>query len=441
MNLLGRVDESLEGHRRSIALEPQNGLYASNLLLTLNYHPDLSPAEIVAEHRAWAQRGPDKITASAPPHPRPARGEAQRRLRIGYISPDFRDHPVRDFFEPILRSYDRTNFEIFCYSDVVAPDTITARIKAMADHWRPIFGIDDLRTSQLIREDKIDILVELAVHTAGNRLLTLAHRPAPIQMSYLGYAATTGMTAVDYRITDGIVDPPDDHASRGPEKLLRLPRIFCCYDPPDVAPEVAPLPAATTNHITFGGLCTIAKVNRAVIELWSQVLHAVPQSRLLLRARGLQDPEVQADFATRFAAHGISRERLEMLPGTNFREYLATFNSVDIAFDPFPFNAHTTDCHALWMGVPFITLPGRTSVSRVGASLLSAVSLPQLIASSPQDYVRIAQTLSSDLPALAEMRATFRERLRNSPLLDAKSFTADLEAGYRQAWTEFCATT
>ncbi len=427
----GRIDEAIAAYRQALERTPTLQTLWSDLLMTLHYHPTLAAQEIEREHRIWAEKVAAPLTAlaAAPQNDR----SPDRRLRIAYISADFREHPIAYFMAPILRAHDRNQFEVFCYGDLRRPDQVTERLRASVENWREIQASeDDARIAQRIRADQIDVLIDLGSHTAGNRLLTFAHRAAPVQISYLGYCAPTGLPAMDWRVTDAIIDPEQGAAS-GAEKLLRLDRAFCAYCPPSPAPDVTSLPAAAAGHVAFGALCTLAKVTEPVIALWAKVLLAVTGSKLLIRARGL-DEETGARFCATFAQFGIAPERLLLLNHAALPEYLATFGRVDIELNPFPYSAHTTTCHALWMGVPVVTLTGQGPLSRVSASVLTAVGLSELIAATDAEYVKIAAALATDMSRLAELRASLRERLQSSPLLDGEDMTRTLEAAYRKAW-------
>ncbi len=427
----GRIDDAIAAYRRTIELMPERAAMWSNLLMTLHYHPTISPQQILREHQLWAEKVAAPLTAAAPPFDNDR--SPDRRLRIAYVSVDFREHPIAYFIEPILRHHDRRNFEVFCYADLPRPDDVTERLSRLVDHWRPfLISDDDDRVARRIREDKIDILIDLGAHTAYNRLLAFARRAAQVQITYLGYGATTGLPAIDWRITDTIIDPAGSEA-HGTEKLIRLDRTFCVYQPPAQTPDVAPLPATSAGHITFGSLSTVAKITDPVIALWAKVLLAVAGSRLLMRARGIDD-EMQARLRTSFARHGVAPNRLELLNHAPVPEYFQTFGQVDIELDPFPYSAHTTTCHALWMGVPVVTLTGQRSVSRVSASVLTSVGLSEFIAMSEDEYIKIAVAATTDLPRLVELRATMRDRLRASPLLDGQNIARRLETEYRKAW-------
>lgn len=421
----GLLDEAVVHFRAALALQPSPGTH-SNLLLALNYLPDLPPAELFAEHRRWHTQHAALLSPAAPPLPSPTLGT--RRLRVGYLSPDFNHHAVAYFIEPVLASHDRTRVEVFCYANVRAPDSFTARLRAHAEHWRDIAPLDDSAAADLIRRDALDVLIDLAGHTAHHRLHVLARRPAPAQATWIGYPNTTGLDAIDYRLTDAISDPIGQTEAFHSEKLVRLPTTFSCYRPDDTAPPVNALSATTPGAVTFGCFNNLAKLSPAVLGLWAELLRALPSSRLVLKSRGLDDPTVTARLYATFASHGITTGRLT-LDGTerSVAAHLALYHSVDIALDPFPYNGTTTTCEALWMGVPVLTLAGQTHAARVGASLLTHTGLTEWIAATPADYVRLATAAAHDLPRLATLRATLRERLRTSPLCDARTFTRGLE--------------
>ena len=427
----GRSADALAFFRRALALSPQDARVHSNLLLALQYRPGIAPRETLDEARAYARRHAEPLASAIAPHR--VRPLAGRRLRIGYVSADFREHPVVRFVEPILAAHDHQHFEVVCYSDVPRPDTATGRLQGYADHWRSLVGLSDAEAAELIRADGIDLLVDLAGHTAGNRLLAFARKPAPVQVSYLGYLGTTGLAVMDYYLTDAHADPPGlaDECYR--ERLIRLPGCALCYAP-GPAPEVGPAPPARrSGRVTFGSLNNLAKVSEEALALWSRVLAAVPGALLLLRSgAGRQAEERLRDALVR---HGIAAERLLLAGRMATRsEYLALYHDVDIGLDPFPYNGLTTTCDALWMGVPVVSLAGLASASRQGVRVLRAAGLHELLAETPDDYVRIATELAGDLPRLAALRSSLRERLGRSPLMDSRRLTRDLEAAYRDLW-------
>jgi predicted O-linked N-acetylglucosamine transferase (SPINDLY family) len=432
----GRVHEAITEYRCALRCNPNHVVGHSNLLLALNYAADLAPGQILAEHKEWARlhaTGPAKSTRPLSPDRTPG-----RRLRIGYVSPDFREHSVAHFVQPLFAAHDHARVEVFAYADLSRPDRVTENIQRCCDQWRSITGVQDEQAADMIRRDRIDILIDLAGHTGNNRLLLLAHRPAPIQATYVGYCATTGMPSVDYRFTDANADPPGMTDAFYTEKLIRLPGCFLCYLPANDAPPVAPSPAAANSGcVTFGSFNNLAKVAPPVIEAWAQVLRAVPNARMVVKCKGLHDPGVQEDVRQRFAAHGISADRLELYGATMpFLQHLNLYNRVDIALDTFPYNGTTTTCESMWMGVPVIALAGNTHASRVGVSLLSSVGLADLTASTRDAYVQLAVALANDIPRLQSLRATFRDRMTSSPLMDAKRLARGIEDAYAQMWQQ-----
>jgi predicted O-linked N-acetylglucosamine transferase (SPINDLY family) len=424
----GRLAEAVACYRSVLSRAPDHPAIHSNLLLAMQYQAGADPIEILAEARRFAHRHAALLADLNPPATLMLL--EGRRLRVGYVSADFREHPVAYFLEPILSAQDHRHFEIFCYADVAHPDEVTERCHQSADHWRSLVGLSDSQAAEMIHQDRIDILVDLAGHTGGNRLLAFARRPAPIQASYLGYLGTTGLPAMDYYLTDVHADPPGLSESHYQEQLLRLPECAFCYAP-GPAPEVGPEPPARrSGRVTFGCLNNLAKVTDEVLAVWARVMTSVPGSRLRLPAgAGRAAAERVREILAR---HGIGPERL-LLAGwaaTRF-EYLALYQDVDIALDPFPYNGVTTTCDGLWMGVPVIALAGRMSVSRQGVRFLRNVGLDELIAETPEDYARIATELADDLRRLAVLRSGLRERMSRSPLMDDERLTRDLESAFQ----------
>ena len=424
----GQLQAAVAHFRAALAAKPSPGTH-SNLLLALNYLPDANPAEVFAEHRRWNALYAAPLAPKQPVAHKTA--QAHRPLRVGYVSPDFTHHAVAYFIEPILAAHDRTRVEVFCYANVRVPDSTTARLRTLADHWRDIAQLDDDAAADCIRKDEIDLLIDLAGHTAHHRLQIFARRPAPVQATWIGYPNTTGLDAIDYRLTDEICDPPGQTEAWHSEKLVRLPSAFSCYQPDTAAPEVNSLPASQAGRITFGCFNNFAKITPEVIALWGQLLRRLPDAQLLLKSRGLDDPTTAARIRAAFSDVGIDGARL-VLNGKELsvHDHLRLYHGVDIGLDPFPYNGTTTTCEALWMGVPVIALAGNVHAARVGASLMAHVGLPDLVATTPDDYVAKAAALASDLPKLSELRRTLRETMHRSPLCDAAKFTRELEDAY-----------
>ncbi len=433
---LCRADEALPHLRRAVELGEKEADPAleSDYLLTLNYLSEPGPAEIMAEHVAWGQR---LLRRLPPPSPAAAvstagEGDAAGRLRIGYLSPDLCSHSVSHFFGPVLAHHDPAAVEIFVYADVEEPDAVTRQLRGLVRHWRSVYGRGDDEVAALIGEDRIDILVEMAGHTKGNRLGLLARRPAPVQVSWLGYPNTTGLPAIDWRLVDAVTDPPGAEAL-AVERLCRLPRGFLSYGTPAEAPAVAPPPALTHGHVTFGSFNNGLKLNRATIGLWGRILAAVPGSHLLLKGRGLGPHRAEARIRGWLAGAGIAPGRVRMLDRIADRAgHLGLYGEVDIALDPFPYNGTTTTCEALWMGVPVVSLLGDRHAGRVGASILQRIGLGDLVAESEDDYLAKTVALAADPGRLADLRAGMRQRMRASPLCDGRGLARDLEAAYRE---------
>lgn len=423
---LGRLDEALDSLREALRLRPDDATAHANLLFLMSYHVLCPPAETLAAHRAWDEAHGVAGRAARFVHERA--GDADKRLRIGYVSPHLCRHVVNYFFEPLLAHHDPGAVEVYCYAEVAQPDAITARLQSHAHHWRSTVGMSNEQVAAMIHEDAIDILVDLAGYTTSSRLKVFTYKPAPIQATYLGYCNTTGLEAMDYWITDEALHPPDTEELAA-ETLYRLPRCWLCYQPAPHAPSVIVPPE---RPVTFGCLNDLSKVSPEVVALWSAILSAVPDSRLLLKTWLLSSDKMRARVRAQFAAHGIDGERLVLLPQTE--DYLGVYHDIDIALDPFPRTGGATTADALWMGVPVITLAGRRYIDRQGVSLLRAVGLDELIASSPQDYVNKAVALASDGGRRRRLRAGQRERMAASPLCDGRGLAQAIEAAYRDMW-------
>jgi protein O-GlcNAc transferase len=420
----GQSQEAVDFYRQALAERPQESGLRSNLLFALNNLPGVGPPEMRAEHLAWGRlHAPEQVEA----FPVPADGQA---IRLGYVSADFCSHALAAFTEPVLRHHDRAGFHVTCYDNGTKSDAVTARMRSYAGRWRAVSSLSDAELAQTIREDGIDILIDVSGHTSGNRLLVFAQKPAPLQLAYLGYLNTSGMRAMDYRVTDACADPPGISDWVHSETLVRLPHTLWCYQPPQDAPPVSELPALREGHVNFVSTNSIGKLNQRVLQLWASVLDAVPGSRLLLMAV----PDARTAARIREGLSGIAPERVSTLSRQGRAGYWAQFAGVDIALDPFPYSGGASTCDALWMGVPVVTLAGDYGFSRSGASILANAGLPQLIAQNAGEYVRAASALAADLPALERMRQSMRERLLASPLLDAPNYTRALEAQYRSIW-------
>ena len=430
----GRGDEAIHACRQAVALRPDDAAEYSNLLYSLNFHSAYDSPTIFAEHLEWAWRFAEPLTALAAPHANdPTR---DRRLRIGYLSPYFRQHAVNYFTEPMIVAHDHELFEIFCYADAQGGDATTDRLKQAADHWREVTYLSDEQIAQQVRADGIDILVDLTGHIGKNRLLVFARKPAPVQVTYIGYQNTTGMTAIDYRLTDALADPPGLTDANYTEKLVRLPRAFFCYRPSEDSPSMTPLPALENGYVTFGSFNKFAKVTPQTIAAWLKILVRVPDSRLLVLA--YRGGTLEQRLHRLAAEQGIDPTRIELCEQRPHGEYMRLIQQADIALDPFPFNGHTTTCDSIWVGVPVVALQGDSYVSRFGGSVLANVGLEHLIATSVEGYIETAVKLAQDLKQLAQLRADLRPRMAESALLDFTGFTRHLEHAYRQMWINWC---
>ena len=432
----GLLAEAAKHYRAAIAVKPAPETQ-TNLIFLLNYLPDADPTEHLAEHRRWSEWFEQPLRSQWQAHAN--NRDPNRRLRIGYVSPDLRDHPVTAFIEPVLRAHQCEQFETFCYANLQKPDAISQRLRALASQWRDICGMTPEQAAELVRRDGIDILVDLAGHTTDHSLLVFARKPAPVQVTWIGYPNTTGLEAMDYRLTDLISDPPAETERWHSEYLIRLPETFSCYSAPAETPAVAPLPASAKGFVTFGSFNNFRKLSEPAIALWARVLNQVSNSRLLIKSQGLGDPPTLARLRHQFVRAGVAAERIELHSANLSKaEHMGLYSQVDLCLDPFPYNGTTTTCDALWMGVPVITLAGRTHVARVGVSLVTHLGHPEWAVKTPDDYVAKCQELAADLPALANLRRGLREQMRQSPLCDAQRFIVHLEAAYRVMWSHWC---
>ena len=428
---VGEAEAAIDGFRRSLALR-KHAKTGSNLLLALHYVDGLSPPELFDEHRQWA-----KTNAAGLPwfeHSQVDRS-ADRQLRIGYVSPDLYRHSVSYFLGPVLAAQNKSAFQVHCYADVSRPDEVTARLQALSDGWVDATGLSDDALAQRIADDRIDILVDLAGHTARHRLLVFARRPSPIQVTWLGYPDSTGLSSIDYRLTDEFADPVG--TERPGEALWRLPAPFLCYEPPEVPAATAPA-SSSQRPFTFASFNDLAKLSPRCVAAWADVLREAPNAQLLLKSRGLQDPLVAERVSGRFAAHGIAPERLDLRGRTaGLAEHLALYRSVDVGLDTFPYAGTTTTCEALWQAVPVVTLDGDRHAHRVGRSVLKAVGLDELVATDRGAFVKTALALYHDHERLALLKSELRRRIIQSPLADSHRFTRGLEKAFRSMWSRF----
>ncbi|GGE51554.1 O-linked N-acetylglucosamine transferase, SPINDLY family protein [Niveispirillum cyanobacteriorum] len=433
----GRATDAITLLQHALEQHPTLSLLHSNLLFALHYTPHVPPEVIFRAHRHWGERHATALTTASRKTFSNDR-TPDRRLRIGYVSPDFCAHAVSCFLEPLLRGHDRSQVEIFCYPISRRSDAVTARFQAITGHWVPLTGLTDDEAAERIRADSIDILVDVAGHTCDCRPLIFARKPAPIQVSWLGYPDGTGMTAMDYRLTDAIADPPDVTDGWHVEKLVRLEDGFLCFRPAQETAPAGPLPARRNGHVTFGSFNNSAKVTPEVVALWSALLLRVPGARLILKSKPFADPATLARYQSLFTTNGVTPDRVDLLPqNPDQGDHLRAYDRLDIALDPFPYNGTTTSCEALWMGVPVVSLRGTHHVARVTASLLHRVGHDDLVADSPDAYLDIAAGLAGDLDRLETLRQTLRPRMKASPLCDAYGFAEQVEAAYRQMWKDW----
>ncbi|HUY03854.1 MAG TPA: FkbM family methyltransferase [Rhodocyclaceae bacterium] len=427
----GDAEAAIDEYRRLLLRQASPAVHSS-LIFSLLYRDGVSGESLCTEYRRWG-RDLESRRGRVPLRPPQA---LDRPLRIGYVSRDFARHSVAYFLQPILENHDRSRFAIHCYSTLIRSDAYTERFCLLADRWRDISLASTDEILKQIAEDEIDILVDLSGHTAGNRLAVFAAKPAPIQLTYLGHPATTGLTAIDYRIGDATTDPPGKSDAHYSERLWRLPGCFLAYRPPDDAPEVAPPPGLAKGYVTFGSFNNAVKVNGSVIAAWAEILAAVANSRLLLKSYAFATRPGRERVETAFAARGIAPDRLALVAWRpESKHHLELYGEVDIALDPFPYNGTTTTCEALWMGVPVVCLAGDRHSGRVGASLLAALGLPELLAEDIRSYVRVAVELAGDGERLCALRRDLRQRMSASPLLDHAGFTRKLESAFHAMWT------
>lgn len=433
----GRLDEAESCYRAALDLNPLFFPAYSNLLLSM-LHGNHNAEAIFSAHVNFAENYEKPLTQHRMSHDNLR--QADRRLRVGYLSPDFREHPVAHFIEPVIKAHDRDHFEVFCYSNSLIKDDVTKRIENYSDVWRDILQMNDEQAAALINDDRIDVLVDLAGHTANNRILLFARKPAPLQITWLGYPSTTGLSTINYRVTDFYADPPGMTEFLHSELLLRLPETSMCYLPCENAPGIKPLPALKAGVITFGSRNKLAKISLEVLSVWAAVLRNVPGSRFLIKARGASDTPTREYIFERLRQESIDITRIAFEDFDPSPGYLEAYNRIDICLDTFPFNGITTTCEALWMGVPVISLAGSAYAARGGVSILSNVGLPELIATTKNDYIDIAVKLAKDIERLSLLRMNLRNKMAQSPMTDASRFIGNLEKCYRKIWRDWCSS-
>lgn len=416
----GKVEEAVECYREAIRLDAEDLVAREYLLFALNLLPEQSAQDVFEEHLRWA--------AVLGPVPAPQRLDpmSRRRIRLGFVSGDFRSHSTAAFLRPLLRELDRMRFEVFCYSNSSAADHVTETIKRIAEHWRDVCTVTDTEATEKIRDDGIDILIDLSGHTRGGRPGIFARRPAPVAITWLGYLNTTGLASMDFRITDARADPPGQSEAFHTERLIRLSDVQWCFEPPSDAPARAePGDAPDPPGVTFGSCNHIAKLNERVLVLWARLLTEIPQSRLVVLA--VPDHTAAQRVTAKLTVHGVAAERLEFHGRLPRDRYWQVLSDIDIALDPFPYNGGATTCECLWMGVPVVSIAGRFGFARSGASVLGSVGLADLVAGNEEEYLVTAAQLARDSARLRKLRRELRERMRASPLLDARRFARAFE--------------
>ncbi len=415
----GELEEALACFRQALRLKPDFVIAHDNLLFTMQYCQGITLAKLAEAHAEYERQHAAPLRAAWKPHDNVR--DPEKKLRLGLVSSDFGVHPVGYFLIGALENLDRSQMEVACYSDRPLEDAMTKRFQAVATIWRNVIGLRDDKLAEQVRADQIDILVDLAGHTARNRLLMFARKPAPIQLTWAGYVGTTGLTAIDYLVADRFYIPPEAERYYC-ERVLRLPDAYVGYDPPIFAPPVKPLPALTSGQVTFGSFNNPTKMTPEVVRVWASILRRVPRSRLVLKYRGMSDALVGGRFTEMFAGEGIESDRLELLDFSAHAELLEHYNHIDIALDPFPYSGGLTTCEALWMGVPVVTCPGETFASRHSLSYLSVIGLHETICQSLSEYENCAVAMTGDLPRLAELRLGLRRQVAASPLCDGQRF-------------------
>ena len=433
----GKTEDAEPALLKAVELDPEFQAAHSTLLCLYGLARSHDPDFVVEHHRRWAARHADPLTNRAAAHHNDR--TPRRPLTVGYVSADFREHSIARFISPILANHDRSRFRVICYDNWPAPDATTVQLQSLADAWRKIDALDDAGAAALIRADRVDILVDLSGHTAGNRLLVFARKPAPVQASWLGYMCTTGMAAMDWRITDAYLDPPGTSEHRYTEKLARIASA-AAFEPHPDSPPVNDAPAISRGFVRFGSFNNYTKIGDEVIVLWITILATLPTSRLILVALGGDAPDVQASIRARF--HNLAGDpsvaaRVDIVGRRPLKHFLQMFNDVDIALDPFPYGGGTTSLHTLWMGVPIVTLEGNSELARSTSGMIIGCGLESLVARSEKHYLDIAVHLATDMHRLDELRKSIRSRLSESTLGNAESVTRSLEEAYRTMWSEY----
>ena len=433
LEAVGRVPEAIESMQRSLTLDPSDHSMLSNIIFLRPFVPGTSAQSLLDEAKSWDQVFGQPSSIALPACENDA--DPERRLRVGYVSGYFYDHCQSFFTVPLLEHHDRRAVEVYCYSATSRPDSITQKISRLADVWRDVSRLGDAQLARAIRDDRVDILVDLTMHMGNSKLKAFAERPAPVQICWLAYPGTTGLSAMDYRITDRYLDPPESNDWPYSERSLVLPDSFWCYDPLTSDVEPGPLPAAQRGCVTFGCLNHVRKVNEATLRLWADILNQVRDSRLLLHAPALESRSGIGEILERF---GVRADRVTFAGRLPRLEYLQLYRQIDIGLDTFPCQGHTTSLDALWMGVPVVSLLSPLLVGRAAITLAANLELGELVHETNEGFVQAAVQLASDVAKLQGLRSNLRSRMKACPLMDAHRFARNMEAAYRSAWRLRC---
>jgi predicted O-linked N-acetylglucosamine transferase (SPINDLY family) len=432
----GLPEAAIACFRDVLRASPGHRDAADNLLFALQHSASATPEDLFAEFQRWAAAHEAPLRARQAPHGNTR--DPERRLRLGYVSGDFGRHAVANFIAPVLAQHDRAAFAVYCYSSRSHADAQTAELRALSAHWRDVAALSDEALAQQVRDDGVDILVDLSGHTLGNRLLAFARKPAPVQMTWLGYPTTSGLQSMDYRITDAVADPPGVAERYHSEALLRLPHSQWCYRPWHAIPEAGPLPAELGGKVMFGSFNNLSKLNAETLALWARVLRALPESRMTVA--GVVDAASRERIAAAMMAAGAAPGQLRILGRLDDAEFWRVRGEIDLVLDAHPYNGTTTTCEALWCGLPVVTLAGAYGAARNTTSLLHAAGLQELVARDADQFVAIATGLAGDIGRLGALRAGLRQRLLDAGLCDGARFTRELESLYRSAWKTWCST-
>jgi predicted O-linked N-acetylglucosamine transferase (SPINDLY family) len=425
-----RAEEAISAYRTAAKLNPSDPGIGSNVIYAMEFQPGATDADLLGEQRLWNDVHAAPLRSEWKPHVNDRSGA--RRLKIGYVSPTFFSHAESFFTVPLIEHHDRAQFEVHCYAVVLNSDSVTQRVRTSVDHWHDCRPYRDDRLAEKVRADQIDILVDLSMHMGKHHLLMFARKPAPVQFTWLAYPGGTGLDAMDFRITDPYLDPPDLPLNGYTEQSIRLDDLWCCYDPLSDASPAAPRENAP---IRFGSLNNPCKINDPLVQLWAKLLATIPESTILVQ---ITSEEHRNRVRSIFQSAGVAPNRIKFAGRVPRPEYLRLYDRIDICLDPLPYNGITTSCDAVWMGVPVVTLTGQTAAGRAGAGILAAVGLHDLVTTTPDQFLQTAATLASDRPRLNELRKTLRQTTTKSVLMNASAFARKIESAYRQAWIDWC---